>query len=189
MNKRPLPKHPILIPEHAECVFRGKLFDVYQWEQEMFDGSFETFEMLRRPDTIAVVAIDDRGEIIACSEEQPGGVVRRDHIPAGRIDASDASPLEAAKREVEEKVGYRFKNWKLFDIYQPNSKMEWFIYTFVAWGEDGKVPVQHDAGEKITEGRADFETVRDNNTQWTKRLGDFSSTEELLTHVKEHDEY
>ncbi len=46
MTKRTLPKNAILIPDHATCVFRGMLFDVYQWQQEMFDGSIETFEML-----------------------------------------------------------------------------------------------------------------------------------------------
>ena len=57
MTKRTLPDTAILIPDHATCVFHGALFDVYQWQQEMFDGTYETFEMLRRPDTIAVIAI------------------------------------------------------------------------------------------------------------------------------------
>lgn len=184
MTKRTLPDTAILIPDHATCVFHGALFDVYQWQQEMFDGTYETFEMLRRPDTIAVVAIDDNGEIIACHEEQPGGIVRENHIPAGRVDTSDTSVLAAAKREVEEEVGYRFKNWKLFQVHQPLSKLEWFIHTFVAWGEDGKVPVHHDAGEKIVAGRADFATVRDNNLHWSPMLSEFSSTDELLTHVQ-----
>ncbi|KKP89624.1 MAG: NUDIX hydrolase [Candidatus Moranbacteria bacterium GW2011_GWC2_37_73] len=33
------PKSTQLIPEHAKKVFSGTFFDVYQWEQEMFDGS------------------------------------------------------------------------------------------------------------------------------------------------------
>ena len=80
MTQRTLPDNAILIPDNASCVFRGVLFDVYQWQQKMFDGSHGTFEMLRRPDTIAVVAIDDDGKIIACHEEQPGGVLRQNHI-------------------------------------------------------------------------------------------------------------
>lgn len=184
MTKRTLPPNAILIPDHAVRVFHGQLFDVYQWQQEMFDGSYETFEMLRRPDTIAVIAIDDKGEIIACHEEQPGGIVRENHIPAGRVDPTDTSVLAAAKREVEEEIGYRFKHWKLFEVHQPLSKMEWFIHTFVAWGEDGNVPVHHDPGEKIVKGRADFATVRDNNLHWTPRLTDFNSLEELMEQVQ-----
>lgn len=184
MTDKILPKNAIMIPDHATCVFHGKLFDVYQWEQEMFDGSYETLEMLRRPDTIAVIAIDDRGEIIACHEEQPGGIVRRNHIPAGRVDATDASVLDAAKREVEEEVGYRFTHWKLFEVHQPVSKIEWFVYTFVAWGEEGIVDTKHDPGEKIVEGRADFKTVRESNAHWSPRLGHYETLDELLEDVR-----
>lgn len=35
------------LPPQAKKVFTGQIFDVYQWEQEMYDGSFETFEMLK----------------------------------------------------------------------------------------------------------------------------------------------
>ena len=36
------------IPKNATKVFSGKTFDVYQWEQEMFDGSKKIFEKLKR---------------------------------------------------------------------------------------------------------------------------------------------
>ncbi len=36
------------IPPNAKRVFKGIIFDVYQWQQKMFDGSKETFEMLKR---------------------------------------------------------------------------------------------------------------------------------------------
>ena len=38
------PKSSQPIPENAKKVFTGQVFDVYQWEQEMFDGSKATFE-------------------------------------------------------------------------------------------------------------------------------------------------
>ena len=46
-----------LIPEEAKKVFQGEIFAVYQWPQEMFDGSFATFEMLRRADTVKILAV------------------------------------------------------------------------------------------------------------------------------------
>src|SRR5215467_9321922 len=42
--KKLVPEHAILIPEHAERVFQGKIFDVYQWPQKLYDGSTATFE-------------------------------------------------------------------------------------------------------------------------------------------------
>ena len=50
------PRHP-RIPAHAECVFSGIRSDVYQWNQEMYDGSFQVFEMLRFLDGSFAVAI------------------------------------------------------------------------------------------------------------------------------------
>ena len=48
MTERTLPAGAHLIPPEAKCVFRGKIFDVYQWPQRLYDGSTATFEMLRR---------------------------------------------------------------------------------------------------------------------------------------------
>ena len=59
------------IPDHAKRVFQGVIFDVYQWQQELFDGSIETFEALRRPNTLMV--IPTMGDTILLAEEvQPG---------------------------------------------------------------------------------------------------------------------
>ncbi len=38
-------------------VFKGKIHDMLQWRQRMFDGSYATFEKIRRPDTSEIVAI------------------------------------------------------------------------------------------------------------------------------------
>lgn len=38
------------IPPNAQRVFSGKIFDVYQWPQPLFDGSIATFEVAKRLD-------------------------------------------------------------------------------------------------------------------------------------------
>ena len=64
------PKNMRLPPPEAKRVFAGVIFDTYQWQQKMFDGSFSTFEMLKRPDTVEVIALKgDR--IIVLEQEQP----------------------------------------------------------------------------------------------------------------------
>jgi len=94
------PKNAKLIPENAEQVFKGQIFDVYHWRQEMFDGSTETFEMLKRPDTIKIIAIKDK-KIVILEEEQP------DH------------------------------------------KIDWFVYLFVATDFENQQDQKLDAGERI----------------------------------------
>ena len=98
--KKIVPSGTNLIPSNAERVFEGKIFDVYQWRQEMFDGSFATYENLRRPDTVLVIAIDD-GKIIINDSNQPHRG-RKYELPGGRVDAKDESILAAAKREMLE---------------------------------------------------------------------------------------
>ena len=95
-----IPKSAKTIPDNAEMVFRGVIFDVYQWPQTMFDGSTETFEMLRRPDTVKIIAIKG-DKIIIIKQRQP----RKDWFytyPGGRIDPTDRNELAAAKRELRE---------------------------------------------------------------------------------------
>jgi len=43
---------------------------VYQWPQKMFDGSTATFEMIKRPDTVQIIATVGN-KILMTQEEQP----------------------------------------------------------------------------------------------------------------------
>ena len=68
----PKPKSKQPLPDNAKKVFEGVIFDVYQWEQKMFDGSLETFEKLKRPDTVIVFPIMADGKVLLTKQEQPG---------------------------------------------------------------------------------------------------------------------
>ena len=56
------------IPEHAKKVFEGVLFDVYQWEQECFDGSHATFEAVERLGSVNVIPVV--GDKILINDEE-----------------------------------------------------------------------------------------------------------------------
>ncbi len=156
--QKTVPNDAVLIPEQATCVFKGEIFDVYQWPQTLFDGSTETFEMLRRPDTVVVICIVD-GKLLVLDEVQPHRGARR-NFPGGRVDESDATIIDAAKREVHEETGYTFAQWKLIQVTQPVAKMEWFIHTILALDVTGKDDPHRDAGEQITERLMDFDEVK-----------------------------
>lgn len=146
---RILPSNARLIPEDAKKVFTGEIFEIYQWQQKMYDGSYQTFEMAKRNDTVQIIGIIG-DTVVVLDEQQPDGTERFSSLPGGRIDASDRSELEAAKREMLEETGYSFKNWKLLNVRQPQRKIEWFIYTFVAWGVIDQIEQHIDQGEKIS---------------------------------------
>jgi len=68
--KKIVPINAVLIPDSAERVFEGKIYDVYQWPQRLYDGSTATFEMLRRPDTVQTIGVVG-DKIIVLNDEQP----------------------------------------------------------------------------------------------------------------------
>lgn len=142
---RPISKRPI--PENAQRVFKGKIFDVYQWEQRLFDGSIETFEKIKRTDTVNVIPITHDNKLILSEQEQPGappfiGVL------GGRINKYE-SPEDAAHRELMEEAGIETGNMVLWFTDQFIEKIDWAVYTFIA-KECKKISEQSlDSGEKI----------------------------------------
>ena len=143
--KRPKSKQPI--PEEAKKVFKGILFDVYQWEQEMFDGTKAIFEKLKRPDTVVVFPVLPDGRIILTKQEQPG---KEPFIGAtgGRVDEGE-DILSAAKRELLEESGYEAEEFVLWDAQHPVGKVDWVVYTFIAKGLKKVADPHPDIGEKI----------------------------------------
>jgi len=136
------------IPNKAKRVFKGVIFDVYQWPQKMFDGSTETFEMLRRPDTACVIALDSNGMVIIADEEQPTHK-RGLTLPIGRLDEGEKDPQLAAARELLEETGYSSAAWKHICTINPEPKLDWQVHYYLALN-CVKVAEPHlDAGEKI----------------------------------------
>lgn len=181
MTKRELPENARLIPEKAKKVFEGMIFDVYQWEQELFDGSYHTFEMLKRPDTVLIIALDENNQLITLREEQPSVQVREMRMPGGRVDESDIDILSAAQREMHEETGIALKEWKLIEIIQPESKIEWFIYVYIARGIVARDQPHLDPGEKIEVKSVPYEEFceRNHNASRIKFFGKVKTTDEL----------
>lgn len=166
-----IPKNAKLVPKDAIQVFKGVIFDVYQWPQEMFDGSKVTFEMLKRPDSVHTLAIKD-DKIVVLEQEQPhqGSFFS---LPGGRHDVETETEEEAAKREMLEETGMVFSKWKLLSVVQNHRNIDWFIYTFLA---DNFLEQKHqelDSGEKINVKLMTLEEVKNiSKTPKARHLGD-----------------
>ena len=136
------------IPAQAKCVFKGVIFDVYQWEQEMYDGTTEIFEKLRRASTVEIIATTPEGKILVQRQEQPDNKASFLSLVGGRIEQGE-EPLEAAKREMLEETGFSSNQWNHLETYDGSNKVDWknFIYTAQ---NCHKISEQHlDAGERI----------------------------------------
>lgn len=158
--RKTLPKKSTTVPDNAKKVFSGKIFDVFQWEQELYDGSKATFEMLKRPDTIQVIALKDE-QIVILRDEQPGrGPLLC--LPGGRPEQTDASWEEAAKRELLEETGMTFTSWKLINVEQPVRKIEWFGPVYLATDFESQGEQTLDVGgEKIEVREVPFQNFKD----------------------------
>ncbi len=143
------------LPQNAKRVFKGVIFDVWQWRQKMFDGSFATFERLSRPDTVNVIAVVGE-KIILLYQKQPDWKKSKNTLVGGRVDGNE-SPYQAAKRELLEETGYTSKNWTLWKKINPYNKIVWTVHNFIARDCVKIEEPNPDAGEKLKTRLVSFE--------------------------------
>lgn len=137
------------IPPQAKKVFEGVIFDVYQWEQEMFDGSTETFEVLKRRNGANIIAQMQDGSMVLIDELQPNWSAPYTGLPAGSSNPGETI-LQTAQRELLEETGLASDDWQQWFVVSPASKIEWDIYIFIARNTYTKAEPRVDAGERIT---------------------------------------
>lgn len=95
---------------------------------------------------LAIGIVDDK--ILIVEDEQPnrGKTVK---LPGGRVDSTDSSPLAAVQREVNEETGYKFANWRLITVVQPENKIEWFVHIYIAINVAHQGLSLNDGGERV----------------------------------------
>jgi ADP-ribose pyrophosphatase len=136
------------IPDNAKRVFKGIIYDVYQWEQEMFDGSFETFEALKRHDTVVVMPFDKDGNVFYARQEQPHFNEKYLSLFGGRSEDGE-DPLDAIKRELQEESGLVSNDWQLFSIDKGHRKIDYNVHYYIAKNCEFLSEPELDSGEKI----------------------------------------
>jgi len=155
------------LPPNARLVFKGVIFEVWQWDQKMFDGTTEVFERIWRCPTVEIIAaVGDR--IIIEDQEQPD---RKDIIslPGGRADRSE-DLLEEAKRELLEETGYESADWDLLLTHGKNNKVIHEVCYFIARDCKKVKEPELDSGEKIETSSITFEeflALSDDPHFWT----------------------
>jgi ADP-ribose pyrophosphatase len=117
------------IPSHAKKVFSWIVFDIYQWEQEMFDGSIQIFEYAKRPSTVITLPIIDQ-KIAIAYDRQPWRDARINLFSGSLYSQED--PLVWAKRELEEETGLLSYNRSLYQCYQIWGRVDKYLYYYIA---------------------------------------------------------
>lgn len=151
--ERPKSKQPL--PDNAKLVFKGAMFEVYQWEQEMFNGTKKIYEKLKRPDSVIVFAVSESGKIILTKQEQSS---KAPFVAGagGRVERGEEI-LTAAMRELREETGYEANEFVLWKAVQPISRIEWAVYVFIAHGAKKTSEQSLGASERIQVMEVDFD--------------------------------
>lgn len=135
------------IPSHAKKVFQGEIFEIWQWEQEMYDGTRITIERAVRPDVVEVIATVGK-KIVITQQEQPL-LGKFYSLPGGTADHGNDHLVEA-KRELLEETGYGSNNWAYWKEFSyPSGRVFYEHHYFIARDCKKIGPVQLDSGEKI----------------------------------------
>lgn len=120
------------IPSHAQSVFRWVRFEIFQWEQELYDGSVTTFERAKFRDGSFVIPLLADGKILLTKQEQPARQWPFFSLPGGSFDNPDEDPLFCAKRELFEETGYQSDEWELMRKEEGTSNIIVNTYFYIA---------------------------------------------------------
>jgi 8-oxo-dGTP pyrophosphatase MutT (NUDIX family) len=96
--------------EGAEIVFRSHVFDVEKRSVRHGEELFER-DVAVHPGAVAVLVINDRGEVGFIRQYRATFDRELLEVPAGTLDVPGEEPLDAAKRELVEEMGLEASEW------------------------------------------------------------------------------
>lgn len=117
------------IPHHAKIVHQWPIFTIYQWQQEMFDGSYATFEKAVKPDSVFCLPVV-WDKIVLITERQPGSD-RYTWMIWWRVDKW-VSCKKTMKAELQEEWWIIANSLKLYKSYPNPWKVEWTQHIYIA---------------------------------------------------------
>lgn len=116
----------------TDHVFRGRMIGLRVDTIEAADGARYTREVVEYGVAVVLVPVDADGRILMVRQyRHPAGRWLLE-LPAGGVDDDDASPEEAAQRELREETGFRGKLTRIGGLYLAPGYSEEYQHMYVA---------------------------------------------------------
>lgn len=96
----------------SKQIFSGRIVDLSVRTVKLPNSEVTTREVVKHQPAAATIAVNDKQEMLLVEQWREPIKELTLEIPAGLIDATDASPLDAMKRELNEEGGYRADYWE-----------------------------------------------------------------------------
>jgi ADP-ribose pyrophosphatase len=96
---------------------RGRLVSVRTDRVRMPDDELAERDVVIHPGAVAVLALDDAGQVLLIRQYRHPVQRLLWEIPAGLRDISGEPPWATARRELLEEAGYRARDWRLLADY------------------------------------------------------------------------
>jgi len=89
---------------NKSTLFTGMVFDVEQFEIEISDKGWHTYQVIRHPGGVGVLPLHDDGTVTLIRQGRPAIAATLMELPAGRLDPGEA-PETCGRRELLEETG------------------------------------------------------------------------------------
>jgi ADP-ribose pyrophosphatase len=113
-------------------------------------GKQHPFYILSTRDWINIIAVTEDQKVCFVSQYRHGSGEVGLETPGGALDPKDASPLEAAQRELLEETGHTAKEWHFLGKVQPNPAiLDNHCHFFLALGAKRVSELNLDEAEEL----------------------------------------
>jgi ADP-ribose pyrophosphatase len=117
---------------HSESIYQGRLVSLRVDTVELPSGRETRREIVEHDDVVAIVPLDDGGNVLLVRQYRKAVGKALLEIPAGLIERGE-SPLECARRELAEETGHSAETWEdIGGFYTSPGFCTEYIYLFLA---------------------------------------------------------
>jgi len=117
----------------SSLVYQCKIFDVWEEDFDLPNGKTTRQSWINHKPTVAIVAINNKNELLLIKQYRAAVKKNLLEIPAGTFDNHQESPVDCAQRELAEETGFKANTIvKLFEGYLLPGYCNEYMYFFLA---------------------------------------------------------